>query len=893
MKKISVLLIALALLLSVLSLGSCLFTASDYRIVVNPTANVKITDAGFEVEADTTVTIPQGEVYDKNGSYCDDFTVTREITDESGNRKAGTLQMKHGEVYTVKYSATNGERELSLEMKLYAYDTILPTLSLLNIQQAYNVGDTVTIKVNDISKDVDYESSTFVLKNETSGEVRDLSFTEAYSFTAQNESESYSITASLCDVNGNTNVIEHKFVILGNFTDENIAKNDIWDFDEIGYINNIKLSGGSDSLNYSIVTDGLPEDKNSLGIGTGALKLELRAGERYSFTLVNGNGFKIEDCSKVGFRVWADKVVDIFELYNVDDNSMQDLSWKITKRGQWQNVEFDPLGAFSYDYVLESLKLIVSCEEDVTLYIDSVYWVDYEEPWRDEDLPEGELAIFDDEGYLERITEALNSDSTTFGGSWQIVKSVPETTDFTGGVLRFVSTSDASLTSDKNARDGFKFQFFDKLSYDEIEGLIFRLYCVDENATLAISFIDQKMGETPSGWYTLGGATGKWINVVIPKESLKSLIEGFNNITHINIRFIRPNSASVEGQEEYVTYIDKISLYGLDYDKVEYTFADEYDMRTIENVNYTTGVRVEDPLANDGWALYGLTGYSKSGSGLGINFNHLDLSLYSSIYIRIRTTESGYGNQVTITANGTTADYNNGKGIKYGGFSEYTLVDILPKMLENGETHLDYLEIARGSVKGIGIYVDEISFVKKEDAPVYEDFTITGEELLGGAGCDDYKNFEGGNLSNVENIALGEYQGRENVVTMKTTAHMNDGQANTYSGGGIYIDFSSHLTSGKIVASQNFTISISVYMPSAVGNRVGAIWGTGNDDISYKNSWQNPYGGEAGWKTITVTGDTLRALSGCSDKEITGIYIGVSSIGYTFAIDSVSVSFGE
>jgi hypothetical protein len=134
MKKISVILTLLILLFSIASLNSCIKKTPDYQIVVNATNNVQVTDRGFVVEADNTITIPQGEVYDKDGNYCEDFQISRVVTDGNGNKKAGTLQMKHGEVYTVTYTATNGEIELTKEMKLYAYDTVLPTITLMNIQ---------------------------------------------------------------------------------------------------------------------------------------------------------------------------------------------------------------------------------------------------------------------------------------------------------------------------------------------------------------------------------------------------------------------------------------------------------------------------------------------------------------------------------------------------------------------------------------------------------------------------------------------------------------------------------------------------------------------------------------------------------------------------------------
>ena len=884
MKKISIFLILFVLLFSVFSLSSCSGEKSEYQIVVNPTDKVQINDKGFVVEANQAVTIPQCEVYDSAGNYCDEFQVSRVITDENGNRKSGTLQMKHGEVYKVVYTATNGEIELSREIMIYCYDTVLPTLSLLNMQRSYNKGDTISIKVNTISNDIDYDNSSIHLLNSATGVTTELSFSDTYSFVAENESEVYKIIANLKDINGNTNVVEQSFVIVGRFIDENIDKNNVWDFDELSYINNIKIAGESDALQYSIETNEVPEGTNG-----GALKLDLKANERYVLTLIDGNGFTIEDCSTLGFKVWASEVVDVFELYNVDDATMYDLSWRVNKRNSWQNVEFDPLGTFSSFYKFNSIKIILSCEEDVTVYIDSIYYTDYIEPWRDADIPSGDLALFDDAGYLERITEQLSGDNT-YGGTWDILTSVPETTDFTGGVLKLTSTTDAYGASGTFSRDGFKFELFDKLSYKDLQGsgLVFRIYCVDAQTSLSLDFYDQKLGKVTGSWFTIAGAQGRWVNVIVKYEYLADVLDGCENITHLNIRFIRRAELAEEGsQESFVAYIDKISLYNLDYDDVEYTFVDEYDTRVVENIGNCAGMRASDSAANDGWSLYGITQYSATGSGLKINFNHLDISEYSSIYVRLRTELNPWNsNAVNI--------YGNGVYLKYGGYSEYTSVDILPYLLSNNETHLDSIEV-KVSSQGVGIYIDDIIFVKKEDAPVYENFTINASDLHQFVGVNAPGNFDGGNTINIEegSIKLGKYNGKDNVLVFTTTPHILNDAAQTYSGGGLYIDLRDYVASGKIVVLQDFTVTISVYLTTGVGHRIGVVYGEQAQSCSWNSLWKNPYdaGKGPGWYTITVTSDELRALSGCATVEMTGIYIGLFSNSYTCAIESVSFAF--
>jgi hypothetical protein len=101
--------------------------------------------------------------------------------------------------------------------------------------------------------------------------------------------------------------------------------------------------------------------------------------------------------------------------------------------------------------------------------------------------------------------------------------------------------------------------------------------------------------------------------------------------------------------------------------------------------------------------VLGTTTNNASGSGITIHFNHIDISEYLNIFVRVKTT-----NGVDISANG--------KYVVYGNYSAYTYVDILPALA--GETYLDYIQISRNSVAGINIYVDEIIFV---DEPYLKD----------------------------------------------------------------------------------------------------------------------------------------------------------------------------
>ena len=137
--------------------------------------------------------------------------------------------------------------------------------------------------------------------------------------------------------------------------------------------------------------------------------------------------------------------------------------------------------------------------------------------------------------------------------------------------------------------------------------------------------------------------------------------------------------------------------------ETDYKFDDANDLITVGKLNISDPSITEDAAAKDGYAVLGTTTFNGSGSGLTIHFDHIDISEYLNIFVRVKTT-----NGVDISANG--------KSVKYGNYSAYTYVDILPALA--GETYLDYIQISRNSVAGINIYVDEIIFV---DEPYLKD----------------------------------------------------------------------------------------------------------------------------------------------------------------------------
>ena len=180
-----------------------------------------------------------------------------------------------------------------------------------------------------------------------------------------------------------------------------------------------------------------------------------------------------------------------------------------------------------------------------------------------------------------------------------------------------------------------------------------------------------------------------------------NLIELINKqstaITELNEISFRRNAVNVS------IYVDKIEFVQKPYN-YDFSSADDNDIYAVSSFNGGTvmGI-VADEAASDGFALKAVTAYGPN-VGVQIVFNDIDISKYSAIKLRIRTSRES-NPQVSLFANGTSLDW-------WKGYATYTDVDLIPLMKAAKIVTLSSLEIARKEVAGIEIYIDKIEFVK-------------------------------------------------------------------------------------------------------------------------------------------------------------------------------------
>lgn len=724
-KRILIALSVIAIVMTMFGVTAC-GGKSEAFLTPAASASVKIDEESktMTVEAGVTSSIPQAAVTDKDGNILSDYVVTRLVTKPDGNKSPATVTLNHGDELTVKYTAVKGEEKLEKTYSLKCYDTILPTLTFLNLSRTYAEGTTITIGFTDVSADLDRENSTVTLRNVTADTTKNISLDAGYEFIAT--AGEYTLTAALKDLSGNENTIEKSFKVVAPFTDENVDDHCIWDFNEEGYLANVAFAADGDTADATIVDD--TDGENPIK----ALKISAKAGKTYNVTFTKGATLRIYEQEAISFRVKSDKIVDIFEVYNADDGTMYDLSWK-TGGYDGYITAYAPIATlFNEGYELSALKVKLSTEVDTDIYIDYIGYTDPAPIFTDDDLPENMLAAFDEAGYLERISAASGKDHTTFNASWSYEAAADCPAGSTDGAIKLVSSTDPATTSDKQARDGFTYRFNKRLKASDFKNLAFRVYCEGEFSTLTLSFSDRKKGDTVYLW--VAGALGvknEWITVRIPSDKLAEKLKGCENIVSVCVRFHRPATSPVGG----VLYLDGISNIEAGYADYNYDFGslNDPDFYAAEAIDSGTVIgMVADGAAKDGYALKAVTAYGTK-SGVKINFNDLDVSEYSEVRVRLRSANPSNASQaaVGIYLNGSASTS------KYGAFGTYTTIDIKQYL---GSSKLSSIEFARRTVKGIEIYIDSITFVRPTDySQVNYDFSseddydlVTASEYNGG-----------------------------------------------------------------------------------------------------------------------------------------------------------------
>ena len=178
---------------------------------------------------------------------------------------------------------------------------------------------------------------------------------------------------------------------------------------------------------------------------------------------------------------------------------------------------------------------------------------------------------------------------------------------------------------------------------------------------------------------------------------LISLMTAKNIATLSSLEIVRDTVAGIE------IYVDKIEFIEKQVYNYDFSSADDNDIHAVSSFNggTVTGI-VADEAASDGFALKGVTVFNANGSGISIAYDHLEVSNYEKIVVKVRATQS-----IGFYANGGTYIG------AFRAYTNYTEVDVLSLLKSKSIESLQSLEIGRNSFAGIEIYIDCIELVKK------------------------------------------------------------------------------------------------------------------------------------------------------------------------------------
>ena len=712
------------LLLSALALVSAIFVVScggakEKYFLKAEFKNVAIDGNTVKIEYGNSFTVPAAAVTDDGGEEYE-VDIKWKLVSASGEDITKTSRLfflETGE-YTLTFSASaEGTTIKDLVYKVVCADTLAPEITVGGLLDTYTVGDSCTVMIQNIkdASDID-DTKTYIKAYKGDEEIAVENGVVTFATAGQ-----YKIVVSATDNVGNVGKVEIPVIAVGEY-EEPAADHTIWGFESEESVAVLRASSSSEEFGKSITAEkAATEGGKSLKLGiTGMGSAIIDRSKKIDFRLVGGNKVKAGDAGSVIFRVYAEKLVDDFIVYTATDN-MLIFDAKVGK-GKWIDLSFDPETYYDKDAYIDEFRVQIIAEEDVTLYIDGVYYTDYVEPWHDENLEEGVYADFNEAEYAARVSSVTGADYSTPGGVWEVLPAgsdgLPAGTN--GGALKFTSTVDATTTGSAKGRDGFYYKLVDNINVSELSGIKVRVdLCGNPFTVMSCSFVTD-FGTTVWPWVSLSPkAGGGYQDVIVHLADIKSLLDDAATVIKgIHFRFHK-NCA-----EEISCYIDEICPAG-EKDaaimKNEILASGKYGAATDVDVldNALFEGLVTDGLASGGKAVKATTAYGQN-SGIAFYYDNIDVTAYSKIIIVLRL---GKSNSICVNVNG---EYRKYLAIPADGYAELNLFDYL----KEGETTLSEISITRTQVAGIEIYIDRIEFVApfNDYASLDYDFSASDDE---------------------------------------------------------------------------------------------------------------------------------------------------------------------
>ena len=341
----------------------------------------------------------------------------------------------------------------------------------------------------------------------------------------------YIVTVSVSDNNGNRSELPVTVICYDRFVDEERGENVIYSFDDEQYLNlTIDLTSGG-TASQSIVEEGYPAIENEpVGNKVLAVSSDKTFGDvSTQFTLhedlLARGGYRI------AVRIAVSTDTDYIKLFrnaeNMDDSGLAGQMFGL-KANTWYEWEIDPL-AYGYNANFKDFVITFRDKGDTTLWIDEIYFMPVK---FEDDMDEGVLADFDEEGYLYNVYQNVYCDPTTTRGfrvtgtdfSIESGEALPaENGDNThapglgaeGSALKLV-TSDAY--------GGMTYMFPEPVDLNAISRLTFRMYVESAQVVTVIGFFNEYGYDGGNNaWRTsdVNYAYSEWLDMDFSAEYLK------------------------------------------------------------------------------------------------------------------------------------------------------------------------------------------------------------------------------------------------------------------------------------------------------------------------------------------------------------------------------------
>ena len=475
----------------------------------------------FHAELGESFLIPDPVV---SGGNLSDVTFT--VTDASGaevtRAQLGSFYPEAG-TYTITYRLN----ELTATATVECSDTKGPSVEYTDYVKLVFEEDLVTVPtfvasdisgVNDASKSLKVYADAAHTEEVTLGDG---------AFTAQVGAEAYYIVYRVKDSVGNETVTELPVRVRKNFVDAEIGENELWDFDEQEYLNLVSepTVAGVKTPEYSIVKD-FPGAEGT----DGALKLSFSENNTYAgIRLLRGKIVNTGSVSRLIIRLYADNDISIFSVRSLRED-LADVEFSDLEKNVWHELEINPRALHPDAVDLSELEISFRNTGTTNIYIDAIYAVPF---FTDEELAEGVLGDFDEQGYLANIEQAgYDIGKGLISADYEIIpkESLPEGAlrDGANGSVLKVTCNDlweSDYAGYGVLGDGVKYLLPQPMNTAEVSTLYLRIYC-EEGADLALSFCyyapDGSIQRSRARW--LRGTLGGWQTIAVSYAQIIQIV---------------------------------------------------------------------------------------------------------------------------------------------------------------------------------------------------------------------------------------------------------------------------------------------------------------------------------------------------------------------------------